>query len=76
MKLVDEIGRLDDVIASMKKDLDIKDAQVIRYTDETSLNSLLNMSAHKMMGVDMEKTILTKILTSSNSPRLMYLYAE
>ena len=76
VKLVDEIGRLDDVIASMKKDLDIKDAQVIRYTDETSLNSLLNMSAHKMMGVDMEKTMLTKILTSSNSPRLMYLYAE
>lgn len=76
VNLVDEIGRLDDVIASMKKDLNIKDAQVIRYTDTTSLNSLLNMSAQKVMGVDMEKAMLTKILTSSNSPRLMYLYAE
>ena len=76
VQLVDEIGRLDDVIAGMKKDLNVKDAQVIRYTDETSLNSLLNMSAQKVMGVDAEKAMLTKVLTSSNSPRLMYLYAE
>ena len=76
VKLVDEIGRLDDVVASMKKDLNVKDAQVIRYKDDTSLNSLLNMSAQKVMGVDMEKAMLTKVLTSSNSPRLMYLYAE
>ena len=76
VKLVDEIGRLDDAIAGMKKDLDLKDAQVIRYTDETGFNSLLNMSAQKVMGVEADKAILTKILTSSNSPRLMYLYAE
>lgn len=76
LKLVDEIGRLDDVVASMKKDLNVKDAQVIRYTDETNLNALLNMSAQKVMGVDMEKAMLTKVLTSSNSPRLMYLYSE
>ncbi len=76
VKLVDEIGRLDDVIAGMKKDLNLKDAQVIRYTDATSLNSLLSMSAQKVMGVDAEKAMLTKLLTSSNSPRLMYLYAE
>ena len=62
----------------MERDLviQLKDAQVIRYTDATSLNSLLNMSAQKVMGVNAEKTMLTKVLTSSNSPRLMYLYAE
>ena len=76
LQLVDEIGRLDDVVASMKKDLNVKDAQVIRYKDETNLNALLNMSAQKVMGVDMEKAMLTKVLTSSNSPRLMYLYSE
>lgn len=76
VKLVDEIGRLDDAIAGMKKDLDLKDAQVIRYTDETGFNSLLNMSVQKVMGVEADKAIVTKILTSSNSPRLMYLYAE
>ncbi len=76
VKLVDEIGRLDDVVAGMKKELNLKDAQVIRYTDATSLNSLLNMSAQKVMGVDVEKAMLTKVLTSSNSPRLMYLYAD
>lgn len=74
--LVDEIGRLDDTIASMKKDLHIKNAQVIRYSDATSLNSLLNMSAQKVMGVDVEKAMLSKVLTSANSSRLMYLYAD
>lgn len=76
VKLVDEIGRLDDVIAGMKKDLKLNDAQVIRYTDETSFSSLLNMSAQKVIGVNAETAILTKVLTSTNSPRLMYLYAE
>ena len=76
VKLVDEIGRLDDAIAGMKKDLHLKDAQVIRYTDNTSFSSLLNMSAQKIMGANAETAILTKVLTSSNSPRLMYLYAE
>jgi len=74
--LVDEIGRLDDVIAGIKTDLKLKDAQVIRYTDEANLSSFLSMSAQKVMGVDAETAILTKVLTSSNSPRLMYLYAE
>lgn len=76
LKLVDEIGRLDDAIAGMKKDLKIKNAQVIRYTDETSLSSLFNMTAQKVMGQNAEAAIVSKILTSSNSPRLMYLYAE
>lgn len=76
LHLVDEIGRLDDVIVSMKQDLNLTDPQVIRYSDETNLNALLNMSAQKVMGIDMEKTMITKVLTSSNSPRLMYLYSE
>ena len=40
------------------------------------LNALLNMSAHKVMGVDMEKTMLTKYGYIFESPRLMYLYAD
>lgn len=74
--LVDEIGRLDDVIVSMKKDLKLTDAQVIRYSDEPNINALLNMSAQKVIGMDMENAMLAKVLTSSNSPRLMYLYSE
>ncbi|MCK1991854.1 signal peptide peptidase SppA [Peribacillus muralis] len=74
--LIDDFGHLDDVIAAMKTDLGKKDAQVIRYTDEAGFGSLFSMGAQKMLGNDVETALLTKILSSSNSPRLMYLYAE
>ncbi|MCM3166603.1 signal peptide peptidase SppA [Peribacillus frigoritolerans] len=74
--LIDDFGHLDDVIAAMKTDIGKKDAQVIRYTDEAGLGSLFSMGAQKMLGNDVETAVLTKILSSSNSPRLMYLYAE
>lgn len=74
--LIDDFGHLDDVIAAMKTDIGKKDAQVIRYTDEAGFGSLFSMEAQKMLGNDVETAVLTKILSSSNSPRLMYLYAE
>ncbi|MED3789710.1 signal peptide peptidase SppA [Peribacillus frigoritolerans] len=74
--LIDDYGHLDDVIAAMKTDIGKKDAQVIRYTDEAGFGSLFSMGAQKMLGNDVETAVLTKILSSSNSPRLMYLYAE
>lgn len=74
--LIDDFGHLDDVIAAMKTDIGNKDAQVIRYTDEAGFGSLFSMGAQKMLGNDVETAALTKILSSSNSPRLMYLYAE
>lgn len=74
--LIDDFGHLDDVIAAMKTDIGKKDAQVIRYTDEVGFGSLFSMGAQKMLGNDVETAVLTKILSSSNSPRLMYLYAE
>ncbi|MDQ0882753.1 signal peptide peptidase SppA [Peribacillus sp. V2I11] len=74
--LIDDFGHLDDVIAAMKTDIGKKDAQVIRYTDEAGFGSLFSMGAQKMLGNDVETAVLTKVLSSSNSPRLMYLYAE
>ncbi|MFA1711920.1 signal peptide peptidase SppA [Peribacillus frigoritolerans] len=74
--LIDDFGHLDDVIAAMKTDIGKEDAQVIRYTDEVGFGSLFSMGAQKMLGNDVETAVLTKILSSSNSPRLMYLYAE
>ncbi|MGE7600875.1 signal peptide peptidase SppA [Peribacillus sp. NPDC097675] len=76
VNLIDDFGHLDDVIAAMKEDIDQKDAQVIRYTGEAGFGSLFSMGAQKMLGNDVEANVLTKILSSSNSPRLMYLYAE
>ncbi len=50
LKLVDEIGRLDDVVASMKKDLNVKDAQVIRYKDETKFECTFKHECSKSDG--------------------------
>ncbi|MBM7692898.1 protease-4 [Peribacillus deserti] len=74
--LIDEFGYMDDVWKSMEDELQIKDAQVVRYTQEAGLNSLFSMGAKKLAGQDMEMLGLMKMLSKPNSPRLMYLYAE
>lgn len=76
LNLIDGFGYLDDVIAKMKKTEKLSGAQVVRYTDNFGLGSLLSMQAQKVMGNNVEMTGLMKILSKPNSPRLMYLYAE
>ncbi|MBO1514213.1 signal peptide peptidase SppA [Metabacillus bambusae] len=74
--LIDELGYFDDTIAAMKKDLDLEDAQVVEYGDSLGLDSLLSMSVSKVFKEDAELSSLYQLLSSSNSPRLMYLYSE
>jgi protease IV len=76
LNLIDGFGHLEDVIEVVKKDEKLNDAQVIRYTENFGLNSLLSMGTQKLMGKDLEMAGLMKLLSQSNSPRLMYLYAE
>lgn len=76
LNLIDGFGYLDDVIANMRKDLHQKDAQVVRYTESFGFGSLFNMGAQKIAGKDAEVASIMKLLSRSNSPRLMYLYAE
>lgn len=76
LNLIDEFGYFDDVVEALKKDIKVKDAQVVRYTENFGFGSLFSMSARKMMGEEFEMTGLMKILSQPNSPRLMYLYAE
>ncbi|MGJ7920418.1 signal peptide peptidase SppA [Neobacillus sp. LXY-4] len=76
LNLIDQYGYLDDVIANMRKDLHIRDAQVIRYTESFGFESLFSMGASKLAGKDLEIAGLMKVLAQPNSPRLMYLYAE
>jgi protease IV len=75
-KLIDELGYFDDTVAAMKKDLGIKNAQVVEYGESLGLDSFLSMSASKVFNKEMELNSLYKILSQPNSPRLMYLYSE
>ncbi|KAB2338840.1 signal peptide peptidase SppA [Cytobacillus depressus] len=74
--LIDGFGYLDDVIETMKKDHKLKDAQVVRYSENLGFGSIFSMGAQKIMGNDIEMAGLMKLLSQPNSPRLMYLYAE
>ncbi|EDL65342.1 signal peptide peptidase SppA [Bacillus sp. SG-1] len=76
INLIDDFGYIEDVIAQMKKDLKLEDAQVIEYTNDGGFASLLDMGAKRLAGGDIEAAALMKILSQPNSPRLMYLYAE
>jgi protease IV len=76
LNLIDEFGYFDDVVEIIKKDLKLKDAQVVRYNQNFGFGSLFSMSTRKIMGEELEMTGLMKMLSQPNSPRLMYLYAE
>lgn len=77
LNLIDDFGYLDDTIAAMKKDKNLKDAQVVRYANnDFGFGSLFGVTANKLMGQDSSAKALTELLSYRNSPRLMYLYAE
>ncbi|MGM9944789.1 MAG: signal peptide peptidase SppA [Lysinibacillus sp.] len=75
--LVDDIGKLDDTIAALRADYGLEDAQLFEYTTKNdSLGSLLGMKVSSLFGPSQEEQLMQKILSSSNSPRMMYLYGE
>ncbi|MCQ6278378.1 signal peptide peptidase SppA [Bacillus sp. EB600] len=77
LNLIDGFGYLDDVIAKMKKAENLSGAEVIRYSDNVGIGSLLGMTAQKSFsGNNAELSNLMKLISKTNSPRLMYLYAE
>jgi protease IV len=76
LNLIDGFGYLEDVIEHMKNDEKLKDAKVVRYTDELGFGSLFSLNVQKFMGENTEMAGLMEMLSRPNSPRLMYLYAE
>ncbi len=75
LNLIDEFGYLDDTIEALKKDYRLKDAQVVKYEDQSfGLASFLDMTATKFLGDRNEP--LVNIIQQPNSPRLMYLYTR
>jgi protease IV len=76
LNLIDGFGYLDDVVKQMKTHEKLKGAQVVRYSDSLGLGSLFTMQAKKLMGENVEMAGLMKLLSTPNSPRLMYLYAQ
>lgn len=75
--LVDELGDLEDVIAAIRKDHKLQDAELFEYTkDYGDLASLLSMKVKSFFGPSAEEQFLSKIVSNNNAPRMMYLYGE
>lgn len=74
--LIDGFGYFEDVTEEVKNEQKLKNAQVVSYTENFGFGSLLSMGAQKIIGEDLEIDGLIKILSHTNSPRLMYLYSE
>jgi len=76
LNLIDDFGYMDDVINRMKQDYQLQGAQVVQYSSNFGLSSLLSMTAQKMMGKEAEMSGLLHLLAQPNAPRLMYLYSK
>ncbi|RBW71461.1 signal peptide peptidase SppA [Bacillus taeanensis] len=76
LKLVDELGDLEDTIAAMKKDLNNKELKVIRYEPNYGIGSWLEMTSQKLLNPNNDLLGIHELVNQPNAPRLMYLYTE
>lgn len=75
--LVDELGGLEDAIASLRADYGLEDAELFEYeTGFGDFTSLLGMKISSFFGPSPEERMLTKLMSSYDAPRMMYLYGE
>ncbi|PPA71643.1 signal peptide peptidase SppA [Jeotgalibacillus proteolyticus] len=75
LDLIDEFGYEEDVIAGVKEDFDLENAQVINYTMPNSWESLFTFQAQKLFG-GLEGQVFSELVNKVGGPRPMYLYAE
>ncbi|MDN4493684.1 signal peptide peptidase SppA [Ureibacillus aquaedulcis] len=74
---VDEIGGMEDAIAAVRADFGLEDAQVFEYESNFGdLTSMLGMKISTFFGPSPEQQFLTKLMSSNDGPRMMYLYGE
>lgn len=75
--LVDELGGLEDAIASIRTDFHLEDAELFEYeAGFGDFTSMLGMKAASLFGPSPEERMLTKLMSSYDAPRMMYLYGE
>ncbi|MFJ7971051.1 signal peptide peptidase SppA [Psychrobacillus sp. NPDC096389] len=74
--LADDFGFLEDVIAAIKTDYDLENAEVFEYGHSQSFGSLFAMKAQSLLGVDMETKLIGKLIADNNAPKMMYLFGN
>ena len=75
--LVDEIGNEKAALSALRADFGLEKAGVFEYTVESEgWGNLLGMKIGSLFSPSAESQVLSKIVSSTNSPRMMYLYGE
>lgn len=72
--MVDDLGNLDDVITSLRKDIDRGDLDVIKYEMPFSFPGFLTMTMQNFMLRNQDPLGIKQVIKYTNSPSLMYLY--
>lgn len=75
--LIDEIGNLEDAIESLRKDYELEGAQLFEYEPSFgTFGSLFAMKLGSFFGPSPEERLLSKLMSTYDAPRLMYLYGQ
>lgn len=75
--LVDELGGLEETIASIRADYGLEDAELFEYdTSYGDFTSLLGVKIGSFFGLSAEEQLIKKLMASNEVPRMMYLYGE
>ena len=75
--LVDAIGDVDDTVAALRTDFNLEDAELFEYSSTNdTLGSLFGAKVSAFFGPSEEEKLMQKLLSTSNSPRMMYLYGD
>ncbi|WP_186579859.1 signal peptide peptidase SppA [Aquibacillus kalidii] len=74
--LVDELGSLDDVIAMMKEEQDLDNAQVIEYEPGLGFGQFLGGTMKSLTSSETELLGIKQLIQENNAPRAMYLYSK
>jgi len=75
-KLVDELGTMEDTIAIMEKDYDLKGAEVIQYDASFNFKQFMGASAKSVFQSDSDLMEVMDQIRESDGPRAMYLYSK
>lgn len=75
--LVDEIGNENAALHALRTEHGLEDAELFEYaTQSDSWASLLGVKIGSMFSPSAEAQAISKIISSTSSPRMMYLYGE
>lgn len=75
--LVDAIGNEEETIAALRADFNLQDAELFEYASESdNWAAMFGMKVGSMFLPSIESQYITKIISSTDSPRMMYLYGN